>query len=161
MAHARLRLADHARTTAFRRVVALLKADPELARVVRTWREAAGEPAEHAPPAVAAMPQLRLGATPAPSRWASTRTVVAPVVILIDLFVAGTDPDDLGNLWGVIEADLLPHHDPAKRQALEKAVEGFHGVMPLGLDVTTPPPRPDSEPWQRLVARLQIDLYLR
>lgn len=164
MAHTRLPLAMHARTAAFRRLAALLQADVELRRVVRTWDLAAGEPRDETPPALTQMPRIKLWGLPLSSAWTSTRTALCPLLLTIEIHVAGTDPDDLLNLWGAIEAVLLPHHDAARRTALNTTMENLHGIIPLRVDVESPP-RPAGEgqraPWQHMRARLQVDLYLR
>lgn len=162
MAHRKLALPAHARTRAYHRLEQLLKADPELGRVVRTWVLAAGEPRDDAPPAVAEMPWVKLWGAPASAAWASTLTVLCPLLLTVHVYVEGTDPADLLDLWGRVEGVLLPR-DAKARAALGAVVEGFKGVMPQSLDVTATPagaPEEGRPGWQRLRAQMKIDLYL-
>jgi hypothetical protein len=105
---ATLDLPDYAPTKLFRAVVAKLRAHDDLARVVRTWHAMEGLPADAQPATLSQLPWIKLyyGAQPAvPVTISSTQS---PMTIVMELIVAGTDQDDLVNLWGAVMRALFP-----------------------------------------------------
>lgn len=157
-----LALDTTAAATAFRGIIDLLKADAKLAPVVTTWTEAKGVPGEWKAPTRTEMPAVRLAGTPGAVRRVSTRTVIHPLIVSVEVYIEGTDRTDLLNLWGAIAEVLIPR-EAVRLLALRGVVAGSSGVVPHTLDVATSEVQPgqESDAWQRLAGTVQIDIYLR
>lgn len=96
------------RAKAFRAIEAILRADPVLSRVVKTWAAWTGDPedADGMEPVRAMMPMIRLSPLIAPNQPTTVQQKTATVVVRVEPFVAGLDADDLLNLWDAIEGAI-------------------------------------------------------
>jgi hypothetical protein len=104
---AKLDLPTGRRTNLFRAVVAKLRADPDLARVVRTWKAFEGRPDDAADLTIAQMPGVTCYYGQHAAQQVTTGRSLAHIPLVIEVWVAGTDQDDLTNLWEAIEGCLF------------------------------------------------------
>jgi hypothetical protein len=126
----KLNLPDGAETLAFRAVERVLATDPLLSSAVRTlvaWR---GEAADLLEPAFATCPFVKLSPAPAASAWETEGLHRAPLVVAIDLAVAGTDVDQLLNLWAAVRLALWPP-DPARAAVVRPIYDDARIVRPV------------------------------
>jgi hypothetical protein len=104
-----IRPAD-ARSVAFRWIVARLKADPDLARVVRTWQAWEGTGTDTAD---AAAESVTVRLTPVFEAEdvlcadGMKRTIRCPVLVRIDAMCPGSNVENAINLAGLIEETVL------------------------------------------------------
>ena len=102
------------RSLAFRTIEKVLKADPVLGRVVKTWRTWEGKSGEDKlPESPGLCPYIRL--TPftgsddrVASRGSGMTLTESPIYLHVTTAVEGTRWDDSANLWDAIEAALFP-----------------------------------------------------
>lgn len=95
------------RTQLFRAVEEILRDDPALARVVKTWRSFEGEPGDLDPVVPDECPWVRLRLERRPIGWLPAESyMTVEVSVLIEVAVAGTCQDDLVDLWEAVEAAL-------------------------------------------------------
>jgi hypothetical protein len=97
------------RTAVFRAIVRLLKADPTLSNVVKTWFVWDGTPGETQDFELGHAPALRLTPLGGGDEWMSPQSVVGMLVIDFEMMVAGTNIDDLANLWRAV---IAAFYDP-------------------------------------------------
>lgn len=108
------------RSQVFRAVEAILRADPVLAAVVKTWLSfdgsgSAGTPTPNdktpvnslEPPFPGTCPWIRLSLTPRRIVRADTSTYELPVGIRIEVATAGEVIDDQSDLWEAIMAAMM------------------------------------------------------
>jgi hypothetical protein len=92
--------------------------DPDLARVVKTWRAWDGTPDTGAPPSSGQMPWVRLTPMPDAMGWSETRTYAAPLLIQVEVVVAGFDARNALRMADALFRAVHPA-DPARRAATE------------------------------------------
>lgn len=133
LAYPVLKLPDTAETLAFRAVETLLKTDPLLSVTIKSWRSWQGAPEDILDPTVQTCPYLRLS----PRNGASSKeTELQHRVILtcgIQVAVAGSNRDQLFNLWGAVRSALYPSGSAAhlRRENLAQVVGISKAVMTL------------------------------
>jgi hypothetical protein len=105
-----LDLDDANETKVFRRLVAILQADPTLARLVRprSWFTWQGEPGEDDPLTSSEAPAIRLTPVPGPDGWIGPEAMRNDLTVLVEILLAGTDASDLLNFWNAIRRALYP-----------------------------------------------------
>jgi hypothetical protein len=104
----KLALPEHARTSLFRAIVARLRANPDLRRVVVSWKVFDGSEGDAAPFTLTQLPGVKVYLGHAAAAPATNVRSLSPMTILVELAVAGTNQDDVTNLWGAIEAAVFP-----------------------------------------------------
>lgn len=120
-------LPDHPRSVVYAMVVAALKADPTLSATIHPdgWRTYLDEDDNSTPPGEDTMPSLEAlpfgqGAGPE-----SLVTQQSPLGIAINVATEGLDVRDLLNLWGAVEAALMPGDGSrALMQSIRSALVG-------------------------------------
>lgn len=95
------------RLTAMRGFIALLRNDPDLKRVVETWRVWDGTTGEEAPATVAQCPWVRVTCAPMASELLHNLVSEQPVKVTVETAVAGTAVDDSLLLWSAIERAIF------------------------------------------------------
>lgn len=129
LAYPKLQLPDAPETLAFRTIDRILRADPVLARVVRTWKSWTGDATDNFDPTYATCPFLRIGPSASASSWETEGQHRTPLVVGFQLAVAGTDIDQLINLWGALRSALWPL-DPTRGDANKTLTAGVKIVRP-------------------------------
>lgn len=115
-----LPLPQDARVTALRGLILILQRDPELKRVVKTWKTWDGRPGDSNPPTAGECPWVRITATPEASSWAMDGpppVMLQPMKVQIETAVEGTNVNNSVNLWGAIEKAVYRNH-PAPLEAV-------------------------------------------
>lgn len=98
---------------AFRAFDDVLRSDPDLKRVVKTWSSQRGEHEDLLMPCPALCPFVQLAVKPAGAEWAAEGQHKEPIYIAISVAVAGTSVDPLLDLWAAIRRAVFPQ-DPAR-----------------------------------------------
>ena len=102
MAVPKLALPDYPWTSAYRALVSVLREDPDLKRVVKTWRSWTGDPEDLENLTDAHMPWIQLTPSASPIRRATEQDWEVDLRIRIQIATKGTNSDDLMNLAGAI-----------------------------------------------------------
>ena len=86
-------------TQAFRAFETVLKDDPTLSPIVRTWVTWTGSNDDLLEPTFSNCPYIRLSPFPAGSDWVTEGQHSSPLVIRIQAAVSGSRADNLLNFW--------------------------------------------------------------
>ncbi len=116
----KLALPDGPETIAFRAVEKILTSDPTLKRVIRTWNSWNGDVTDALNPTFSTCPYLRISPRPGTSTKVTEDQHQMIMNIGIQIAVAGSNVDQLQNLWNVVRLALWPI-DPV-RSALVHAI---------------------------------------
>jgi hypothetical protein len=118
-----LDLDDSNETKVFRRLVAILQADPTLARLVRprSWFTWTGAPNEAAEFASGEAPAIRLTPVPGPDGWFGPEGMVNVLSVNLEIALNSTNADDLLNFWQAIRRAFYPR-DHAAQLALHQSL---------------------------------------
>ncbi len=119
----RLPLNPAPETIAFRAVDAVLRADPDLKRVVKTIMSWQGDALDDARPTLNLVPWLRITPVAGPAAWETEGQHRMPMAVEFELAVQGTCSDQIMNLWSAVRSALFPT-DPTKRAAVRAAMNG-------------------------------------
>jgi hypothetical protein len=153
-----LKLPDAPETIAFRAVETLLQSDPLLKVTMKSFRSWSGAPEDILDPTIQTCPYVRIS----PKAGASTKeTELQHRVILqvgIQVAVAGSNRDQLFNLWNAVRAALYPltsarettRNNLGTNAAISKAIITQNG---FGLNVT-------EQGLRMLIAQGQLDLTM-
>lgn len=117
----RLDLPDAEETVAFRAFENVLRTDPVLSRVVKTWSSWRGEPVDLLDPVPAMCPIIKLAFKPAGASWETEGLHKEPLYVGVTAAVAGLDCDQLVNLWAAIRRAVFPA-DPERDLFVQKAL---------------------------------------
>lgn len=102
-------------TAIYREVIKILKENPTLHDVVKSWKEFVGKSDDFAPPPISAMPSIATQfSSSGMSPW-SQGAHEETMVITLELAVVGTNADDLMDLWWAVLKALKPHTKGRKR----------------------------------------------
>lgn len=107
----KLALPAGAETVAFRAFDLVLRTDPTLSRVVKTWSSWKGEPLDAVAPCPATCPFIQIAPRPAGASWEAEGLHREPLYVSVFVAVTGTDVDELLNLWAAIRSAVFPR-DP-------------------------------------------------
>lgn len=140
----KLDLTDCPRTLVFRKVVSLVANDPTIKRVVRptSFRAWTGSPSDAQPFDLTTAPGLRFTPMNGPEAFWSPGSTRGPLFINVELLVAGSNVDDLLNLWWAVVRAIYPAAQAqtnANVQALQQA-GAFDGLA------TFTQPAQDTQP---------------
>jgi hypothetical protein len=117
----KLSLPDVEETIAFRAIDSILRTDPVLQRVVKSWSSWNGESGDVFMPTPATCPSLELTPQPTASRWEAEGMHAMPFNILIRAAVNGTDVNQIMNMWGFVRRALWPS-DPTRLLAIQTRI---------------------------------------
>jgi len=122
-----LSLPQSERAAVFRTLVQILRNDPILANIVKTWLAWTGGPNDAADLGVNLAPAIRLTPVGAGDKWLAPDSMIGPLFLDLEILVAGHNTDDLDNLWrAVIAAIYAPTQTTfAANQALLRAAGAF------------------------------------
>ena len=96
-------------TTAFRAIDAVVRADPTLKRLVgRNLYSWLGDALDDAEPTLDRCPWLRLTPRPGTCDWENEGQHRMDLVVGFELAVAGTNADQVANLWHAVRLALFP-----------------------------------------------------
>lgn len=117
----RLRVPTSRRSALYREIVRRLKADPTLARVVKTWRVWDGTATTDDEPTASACPYVRV--TPYGAGGANRDNISQSGTLRFELEVcaAGLNAEDVFDLWNCVENVVFPR-DQAAAAALRLAL---------------------------------------
>jgi hypothetical protein len=104
----KLAIPDVEETIAFRAIDSILRADPTIKRVVKSYGSWTGEAGDVFGPTPATCPNLVLAPRPNGSKWETEGQHAMPFAITITAAVNGTNVDQLMNWWGCIRLALWP-----------------------------------------------------
>lgn len=140
------------RKVAYRAIVDVLREYPPLAEQVKSWRTRSGAPDEMSPVSTNMMPLIGLSPIPNPSEVMSVDHQRVNFGVSVQLFVRGTNVDDILDLWEDVEdaiRDDQPFRGTTVREYLCSCLdaEGPAGVNRLrsvtpafsGVDYRKPP----------------------
>jgi hypothetical protein len=115
----KLDLAPGPETIAFRCVESILRDDPVLKRVISKngWYSWLGDAQDDSDATLSSCPWIRLTPQAGDSDWESENQHRSPLLVGIELAVAGTNADQLMNLWHAVRRALFPL-DVAALQAI-------------------------------------------
>jgi hypothetical protein len=102
----------------FRAFDAVLRRDARFSTVCNTFLSWTGSGDDTRDPAYALCPYCRISPFPTSSDWVTEKQHNMPLTIQIEVAVQGTDFDQLGNFWGLIQAALFPQDNPAQRDVV-------------------------------------------
>ena len=107
------------RTKVYRAVVAILQHDPVLSNVIKpeNFRCWAGSSKDNMVFEFSNSPSLRVTPTNGPEEWIFPTAFRGWLYLQCEMLLAGTDVDDVFNLWFAIERALYPD-DYASQQAM-------------------------------------------
>jgi hypothetical protein len=140
------------RTTAFRAVEAILREDPVLAGVVKTWRSREGHDDDLSVPATGMMPLIGLSPLPTPNAVDSIDEIKVRFEVSVQLFVEGTCVDDILNLWGAVEDAVV------RTKPFHPEVPGQEDVGRYLCSIFSPGPRGVIRLWASEPAFFPVDL---
>jgi hypothetical protein len=132
------------RAAVFRAVVSILRNDPVLSSVVRTFLAWEGTPQDPADLSLGMAPALRLTPTGGGDEWMSPASMVGPLIINVEVMTAGYNVDDPANLWRAVIAAI---YDPQGRSFADiQAQLRAAGAYPPSPKFTMPAfdPKPES-----------------
>jgi hypothetical protein len=132
---ATLDLPDDPRTLVWRLIVARLRDDPALSRVIATWLTWDGGRDSNKDLESLRPPALRLYPTLGAMTWHDAQSQTAPLIINIEATISGMDAEDILNLQGAIEDALYPAG--ADEVAWEAALTAA-GAEPPQVEFTQP-----------------------
>lgn len=101
----------HPHVSTFRTIESILKNDPLLRRVIKTWRTWEGKPTDRAPLTSGDAPYCRLTPRPTPAQWFNESRHLEPLLIQLEIGVLGTLWDNGANIWRAFEMALFPQSD--------------------------------------------------
>ena len=101
---------------AFRGFEQILRSDPVLSQIVRTWVTFRGEAVDMMEPIAELCPYVRLSPLPVTSDWSTEKSHDMPMSIRIFTAVATTNFDEIGKLWAAIHTAVFPQDDEARRR---------------------------------------------
>lgn len=125
----KLPLPDVEETIAFRAVDSLLRGDPMLQRVTKSYNSFTGASDDVFGPSPSSCPYLQLAPKPMASRWETEGMHGMPFAIVISAAVNGSNVDQLMNYWGWIRRALWPA-DPERIEARNELIARTKIVRP-------------------------------
>jgi hypothetical protein len=139
-----LNLPQSERAAVFRAAVKILRNDPVLANVVKTWMVWDGRPNDSADLSLGMAPALRITPTGQGDQWSSPNTHTGPLLMNVEVLTAGYNVDDPANLWRAVVAAF---YDPQGTTfaAIQDELRAA-GAYPPSPQFTMPAfdPKPDS-----------------
>jgi hypothetical protein len=99
-------LPDGLRSIAFRAVEQVLREDPVLSGVVKTWRTLEGRDDDTQEVGWDNCPLIALSPSPQPDRKLTHENANVTMVIYVEVYAPGTCVDDMLNLWDAVGAAL-------------------------------------------------------
>lgn len=94
------------RSKVYTRLIELLKADPTLSSVVKTWDLWGGEPFRQtiieSPPSIEILPRI------GPMRWDSPDSQVGMLILDVAIYTVGHELTDALDLWEAVELAVYP-----------------------------------------------------
>lgn len=118
VSYPRLSIPTSQETAIFRAFDRVLQNDPLLSTTIQTYLSWSGTIGDTWEPALSLCPYLRISPFPTSSEWATEIQHRSPQTIHLEVAIQGTRFDELGNLWGLIQAALFPQNDPVHRDAV-------------------------------------------
>ena len=113
----RLTIPSKYRGPAFRAIESLLREDPVLVSVVKTWRSREGFDTDMQMPAWDMQPMVALSPAPLPNKQASEADNFINFTVNVELYVPGTCYEDIDALWSAIE-DAIVKTKPFRSDAV-------------------------------------------
>lgn len=110
----------------WRYLVGLLRADPTLMRVVKTWVLWDRGNDDAAWPTEAQTPWLRLTPTGQRVSRVGAAALEAPLLISVETCVSSRDPIRRMRFWTAIRRAILPVHDPDKLAAIRRGFSALN-----------------------------------
>lgn len=105
----RLNLPTAEYTAVFRAMVHILRADPIVAKTVKTIMAWEGKPTDAQTLAEGMAPVIRITPTGGPEEWHCPQSMKGPLYLNLEILVSGYDAADLMNLWRAVAA---AYYDP-------------------------------------------------
>lgn len=136
MASPRLPLPDYPWTTAYDALIAVLKEDPELRRVMKTWWTWEGTGFDLETPTAAHAPYAVLTPAPSPIRTETEGDQMVTFRVRAEFVALGTNARDLMNLWGAFQEALRedrPFRETTVRGHFRENGAHRHRVVEPGL----------------------------
>ena len=104
----KLALPDGPETIAFRAIEKILTSDPTLKRVIRKWNSWDGDATDALNPTYSTCPYLRISPRPGVSMKVTEDQHQMIMIIAIQIAVAGSNVDQLQNLWNAVRSAIWP-----------------------------------------------------
>jgi hypothetical protein len=159
----RLKIPQSRHTTAFREIEQVLRSNPTLSKVVKTWKTWRGtaNSNDRAGISVGLLPWVKLTPNVGPQSWATNRQQESQLNVQVEIATDGTCVDDPLDLWDAMRRALFPvdnDEGATMRQRLKDA--GAHSGV-VTLSQVPYDPTPEAEASDILVARGTITLNVR
>lgn len=158
LSYPKLHLPDSEETTAFRFIEKVLRNDPDLKRVVKQWVTWTGDAIDVLEPTFASCPYVMLSPGPTATDWETESQHKSPLIITIMAAVAGSNADQLMNLWAAIRRALFPR-DEAAYEAVRAASAAAKIVKPT-LTLAGYGTGIDESKMRMLIARGSLEMIL-
>lgn len=120
------------RGPAFRGIEAILREDPVLDSVVKTWRSREGADTDMQMPAFDMMPLIGLSPIPRPSEIFAIDELKVNFAMTVQVFVPGTCVDDMLALWEAVE-DAIVRDRPFRGETVGKFLCSLLSPGPSGV----------------------------
>lgn len=109
----KLQLKDSNSTLLFRAIEKMVKSDPTLARVVKTWCTFNGDVNEVFDPSDKHAPYVRLTPSSSFAHQITEQSAESPFIVEVYLLTNGTNSDDISNLWSAFQRAIFPGDNSA------------------------------------------------
>lgn len=127
----KLDIPDQTETIAFRALEKVFKNDPRLSNVVRFWATWTGDMnIDMMKPTFGTCPFFRLSPFPDASDWVTESQHDLSIIVQVELFTAGSDVNQIMNLWGATRRALFPAALSAK-QAIMTSLQAVGISKPI------------------------------
>jgi hypothetical protein len=105
----------------FRALCDVLKQDPTLSRVIRTWSVFDGSPIDTQDFTVSHTPGLRMIPSEGPDGWYGPNGLLGPLVVDVEICLRGSDFDDALDVYHAVRRAIYPPAD-ADRVRIHQAL---------------------------------------
>jgi hypothetical protein len=91
------------------RILLILRNDPTMKRVVKTWRSWRELPGQHGPFSTdSPLPAIRVTPVNGPEQWRYPHAMVGPLYLNFEILLLGSDVRDAMNLWRAMQIAIYP-----------------------------------------------------
>jgi hypothetical protein len=147
------------RIAVLRQVETILRNDPTLKRVVKTWRTWKEKPGQNAPFGTDnPLPAIRITPTTGPDMWRYPDAFVGPLFLNFEMLIPGQEAEDVFNLWYALCNAVYPGGGVTQTNISALQTAGANSGL---VEFSAPAfdPTPDGEMWLAN-GQMKIDVRL-
>lgn len=148
------------RISVLRLVETILKNDPTLKRVVKTWRTYKEKPGQSAPFGTdLPLPAIRITPATGPDMWRYPDAFVGALYLNFEMLIQGQEAEDVFNLWYALCVAMYPGGGGTQTNIQALQVAGANSGL---VEFSAPAfdPTPDGSMWLA-VGQMKIDVRLQ